>query len=321
MKFGFKIFNNSQEFIASYQNILDLQSTSHIFGSPYFLNYHTKINCYYIAFEKSGKLIAYLPYSVVDKNFLSHQGATYGGFVQLVNLNKQEIDYIYLETINYMKKVGAKTLTIRFLPSLFLNNKNEELNSYFKSKMITLFSEDEYYLTLDNNIKDIESVSFRKDHKRDIKNFAKTNFEIIEDSTNENIDVFYRILKENLKKHKATPTHTFDELNWLFEHLNNNFKLTLIRNTETYLAGSVKISLNNSTDYLIYASLNYEANIRGSLKYLYWFAAKDSFSHNKKYLTFGINNKSNEKKNVGLNSFKIGFRSNVILRDTYKLII
>ena len=321
MNLDFKNFNNTQDFIKKYHNFLNANFLSNIFGSPHFLDYHTKVNCSYLAIEKSNKLLCYLPYSEETNSLVSHQGATYGGFIQIVNLSKDEIKLIYSKTIKYLKNAGVNNLTVRFLPELFADKNKNNLNVYLKSKMKNSFYEEEYYLELNTNIETISSTNFRRNHKRDIKNFSSTKFEIIENSKTENIEIFYNLLEENLKKHNISPTHKLNELEWLLNNLSDNFKLTLIKNSEFYLAGSVKISINKFTDYVIYGSMNYQTNFRGAIKYLYWYTAQDSFRNKKKYLTFGINNKHHEEKNLNLDKFKLGFGCKVANRGTYKITI
>jgi len=319
MNLDFKNFNNTQDFIKKYHSFLNANFLSNIFGSPHFLDYHTKVNCSYLAIEKSNKLLCYLPYSEETNSLVSHQGATYGGFIQIVNLSKDEIKLIYSKTIKYLKNAGVNNLTVRFLPELFADKNKNNLNVYLKSKMKNLFYEEEYYLELNTNIETISSTNFRRNHKRDIKNFSSTKFEIIENSKTENIEIFYNLLEENLKKHNISPTHKLNELEWLLNNLSDNFKLTLIKNSEFYLAGSVKISINKFTDYVIYGSMNYQTNFRGAIKFLYWYTAQDSFRNKKKYLTFGINNKHHEEKNLNLDKFKLGFGCKVANRDTYRI--
>lgn len=319
MSISIRNFDNTQDFIKNYRNFLNPNLLSNIFGSPHFLNYHTKINCSYLAIEKSGELLCYLPYSDEGNSFVSHQGATYGGFIQTEYLSKDEIKLIYSKIINHLKETGVSNLTIRFLPELFIDKNKNNLNTFFKSKMDNSFYEEEYYLELDSEIENISSVNFRRNHKRDIKNFANTKFEIIENNETEQIEIFYNLLERNLKKHDTSPTHKLNELEWLFNNLSDNFKLTLIKNSEFYLAGSVKICINNLTDYIIYGSMNYQVDSTGALKYLYWYTAQDSFNNKKKYLTFGINNKNHEEKNLNLDKFKLGFGCKIADRGTYKL--
>jgi len=321
MNINFKNFNNTQVFIENYRNFPNPNFLSNVFGNPHFLNYHTKVNCSYLAIEKSNKLLCYLPYSEDSNSFISHQGATYGGFIQIEHLSKDEIKLIYSKTINYLKNAGVNTLTVRFLPELFVDMNKNNLNVYLKSQMTNSFYEEEYYLELNTDIENISSTDFRRNHKRDIKNFANTKFEIIENSKTENIEIFYNLLEENLKKHNTSPTHKLNELKWLLNNLSSNFKLTLIKNSKFYLAGSVKISINELTDYIIYGSMNYQTNSKGALKFLYWHEAQDSFSNKKKFLTFGINNKHHEEKNVNLDTFKLGFGCKVANRGTYKITI
>lgn len=321
MNISFKNFNNTQEFIENYRDLLNPDLLSNIFGSPYFLNYHTKVNCSYLAIEKSNKLSCYLPYSEESNSYTSHNGATYGGFIQIEYLNDDEIKLIYSKTINYLKNAGVNNLKVRFLPELFVDRNRNTLNVHLKSKMKNLFYEEEYYIELNTEIENINSANFRRNHKRDIKNFTKTKFEIIESCKTEYIQIFYNLLEENLKKHNTSPTHSMNELEWLLNNLSDNFKLTLIKNSEYYLAGSIKISINELTDYIIYGSMNYHTTSTGALKFLYFNTAQDSFSNKKKFLTFGINNKHHEEKNLNLDKFKLGFGCKVANRGTYIIAI
>lgn len=321
MELKIKIIDSSSNFLEKYEEQISKITIDNIFGSPYFLNYHTKVNCSYLAIEKSKKLISYFPYSNNKKNFFSHQGATYGGFIQFENIDHDETEFIYYSIIEYLKKVNINKITIRFLPELFTEESKNSLNKFFVKHMDSLFVEDEYYLKLDKNIESINNSTFRRNHIRDIKSFLACDFEVVENNRVENIKIFYEILKENLKKHKTTPTHSLIELQWLLKNLNNNFKLTLVKNSNSYLAGIVKISINASTDYIIYGSINYDYNLKGALKYLYWHTAKDSYLSGKKYLTFGINNKHFEEKNLHLDNFKLGFGCEVLKRGTFELIL
>ena len=296
---------------------IDFTNIDNLFGNPYFLNYHKKIVCSYLLIELQNELVGYLPYTKKDGVIFSHGGATYGGFIQILDLNETEIEYIFKNIKKFLISSNFKKLIIRFLPNLFWNN-NKSLNTFFYKNMITKFSEDEFYIPLKKDLFDINSSGFRRNHIRDIKRFHEVPSKIIECDTRESIIAFHEILTNNLKKHEVRPTHTLEELFWLKSNLSNKIKINLLKDIE-YFAGITLFEINKSTDYVMYGSLNYKNNIKGSLKYLYWKTAMNSLKNNKKYLSLGINTKFNEPRNELLEKFKIGFGAEVVKRATKEI--
>jgi hypothetical protein len=165
---------------------------------------------------------------------------------------------------------------------------------------------------------DIKTSNFRRNHKRDIKSFQEINTEIINCETYESVSAFYQLLTKNLRKHSVKPTHTLNELFWLKSNLGKKINITLLKDIQ-HLAGVTLFEINSLTDYVMYGSLNYENNIKGSLKYLYWKIAINSFINDKKYLSLGINTKFDEPKNEMLEKFKVGFGAKVVKRYTKEI--
>lgn len=318
MNISIKSIDNSLEFINySKDKNIDFNNIDNIFGNPFFLNYHENIKCNYLLIELENKLVGYLPYTVKDGSIFSHGGATYGGFIQISDLQENELNCIFEDIKKFYSSSNLKKLVIRFLPDLFWNN-HKSLNAFFHEKMITKFSEDEFYIPINNDLIDINSSGFRRNHKRDIKRFQEINSEIIQCESKEKVSAFHTLLTKNLEKHGVLPTHTLDELFWLKSNLSNKIKIHLLKDKE-YFAGVTLFEINSSTDYIMYGSLNYENNIKGSLKYLYWKTAINSLNNNKHYLSLGINTKYDEPKNELLEKFKIGFGAKVVERHTKEI--
>lgn len=318
MNISIKSIDNSFEFINyTKDKNINFKNIDNIFGNPYFLNYHKNIICRYLLIEVENELVGYLPYTNKDEVILSHGGATYGGFIQILDLKDTEMENIFKDIKKFFSSSDFKKLIIRFLPDLFWNN-NKSLNTFFYNNMITKFSEDEFYIPLKKDLLDINSSGFRRNHKRDIKRFQEIPSEIIECHSRESVGEFHEILTKNLEKHEVQPTHTLEELFWLKSNLSNEIKISLLKDKECF-AGISLFEINKSTDYVMYGSLNYTNNIKGSLKYLYWKTAINSLNNNKKYLSLGINTKFDEPKNELLEKFKIGFGAKVVKRFTKEI--
>jgi len=318
MNISIMSIENSLDFIKYSQNKkIDFNNINNLFGNPFFLGYHKNITCYFLLIELKNELVGYLPYTTNGNSVFSHGGATYGGFVQISELHEKDLNTIYNNILNFFNSSGFENLTIRFLPDLFWD-KHESLNSYFFDRMKIKFSEDEYYIHLSNKLMDIKTSNFRRNHKRDIKSFQEINTEIINCETYDSVNAFHQLLTKNLRKHSVKPTHTLNELFWLKSNLGKKINITLLKDIK-HLAGVTLFEINSVTDYVMYGSLNYENNIKGSLKYLYWKIAINSFINDKKYLSLGINTKFDEPKNEMLEKFKVGFGAKVVKRYTKEI--
>lgn len=315
MKIKIDIIKGSSKFKSYVKNKIKFNQIDNLFANPEFLEYHKKIECFYLVIEVDKNIVSYLPFTRNNNSLLSHGGGTYGGFIQIQDLNNIEINEIETELIKFLSKKKIDILTIRFLPELFWNNYTS-LNSHFISNMDSLFYEEEFYLRLGEDLNKLEDLNFRRNHKRDIKKFLLSDFNFMLCKSDSDVSEFYKILENNLIKHKVTPTHSIDELIYLFNNNSEKISISLIKSKENYLAGLTLFEINSSTDYVMYGSMNYNSDSAGALKYLYWQIAMKSYYSGKKYLSLGINSKHNEPKNSALESFKVGLGAEVVNRHT-----
>ncbi len=320
MQIKLEILDKTSDFIKYTKNQIKFEDIDNLYGNPYFLAYHQEIKCYYLIIEFNHTIVSYLPFTIRDNSILSHGGGTYGGFIQTEDLNIEEVNEVENELIKFLRNKRIDSLVIRFLPELFWNAPSS-LNAHFLSKMEPLFQEEEFYLSLGEDLDNINDLNFRRNHKRDIKKFLKNDFELISCQNNEDVSTFYKILENNLIKHDVTPTHTLDDLIWLFNNIKQKISISLIKSEQEYLAGLTLFNINSSTDYVMYGSLNYNLNSSGALKYLYWKVALSSYISEKKYLSLGINTKHDEPKNEPLELFKLGLGAEVVERHTKAIYI
>ncbi len=197
MQIKLKIIEGSQNFIKYTNNQIKFERVDNLYGNPFFLEYHKKIKCFYLVVELNQKIVSYLPFTKENNSILSHGGGTYGGFIQINDLSIDELCEIENELLKFLKLNGIDRLKIRFLPTLFWNNPSS-LNSYFFSKMESLFTEEEFYLPLGENLDSMENLNFRRNHKRDIKKFLQNEFELISCNLEKDVSAFYEILENNL---------------------------------------------------------------------------------------------------------------------------
>ena len=66
------------------------------------------------------------------------------------------------------------------------------------------------------------------------------------------LDGFWPILSETMARHQAVPTHTREELQWLFEHLPGSFRLLLASDGQRKIAGLLLMDVTGEATEAFY---------------------------------------------------------------------
>ena len=125
-----------------FKNFLYDSSNGTIMSSQEFLNYHgDKFENRYLTFENKNKVVALLVgASVVEnsiKNFISHPGASFGGFVTK-NINFSDTEKIFDLFNNWMKENNFNYFKYKELPVDNLIPINDSLKYLFYKNEIKL---------------------------------------------------------------------------------------------------------------------------------------------------------------------------------------
>ena len=71
MKINLKIIEGSQNFIKYTNNQIKFERVDNLYGNPFFLDYHKKIECFYLVVELNQKIVSYLPFTKRNNSILS----------------------------------------------------------------------------------------------------------------------------------------------------------------------------------------------------------------------------------------------------------
>jgi len=131
---------------------------------------------------------------------------------------------------------------------------------------------------------------------------------------------FYLLLKQNLKKHDVTPTHTLIELIALREMLPEYFRFHQVFFEGKIIAGSMVVVCNDQGVHTFYLCQDYDYQKLRPMNYLMYSLIKTYQGYGYKYLNLGISTEDSGKTlNGGLLRFKEGFGAKGVIRRTYTL--
>ncbi|MBK9331016.1 MAG: GNAT family N-acetyltransferase [Ignavibacteria bacterium] len=261
-----------------------LRNQYNLFFDQRFISYNDvfkkKIKWHHLMFRPEGtnKILAVMTGCERDaagkKYFVSCDGLSYGGF-----LWKRKTDLItYFEVIEsfkiYLAENKFNSCIIRNPPFRYNNIPNEETDY---ALMKEGFDVTGISLT---NIIDVRDFNFKKisgPKKRSIKKSSSViNVELFEEEPDKkNFREFYDVLLRNRELKNVKPTHSFEELIYLKNKLENEiilftakietelaavcvlFKINSDMILNFYLAGDEKFKMNRVSEFLLYKSIEW----------------------------------------------------------------
>jgi len=294
----------------SYDEYILTRNNQTFFLSKKFLNYHyKKFKTNYLIFSKNNIDILAIPISI-NKNILqSHPGTSYGGIIQLNEI--ENYSNLFNEFIQELKK-SKYELKIKLPHPNLIDEKTSIYNNLVHQNMTPEFIEEETIIDIsETDYSTTTNCNFNKGHKTEINRFRNNvNFNFFQIS-NERFKDYYEILYKNTLKFNKFPTHSYEEFVYLHDLFPNKIKTycVLDKVSKKIISGVTIFKLNLKTVSAFYSTYNYEmgSEYRGSLKYVYWqlfdLLQKEGFE----YFNFGIDVTFGNPPSDSLRYFKNGF--------------
>lgn len=278
-----------------------------------FMEYHKdRFEDFSLLVYESEKLVSVLPANRVNDVVYSHQGLTYGGLVYGEKIKLVSIIEIFKKILIFLKENVITKLHLKTLPSIYhLKPAEETQYALFlaEAKLVRRDSLSVLDLSRENKISKIRKRGIQK---------AIFNKLIIKEEGS--LDGFWNeILIPNLdKKHKASPVHTLEEINYLKSIFPDNIRQFNVYHNDKIVAGTTVFESKNVA-HCQYISKNENQGNLGSLDSLFEFLIKEAFAE-KHFFDFGISNESQGRKlNEGLSYWKESFGSSTIVHDFYEV--
>lgn len=288
-----------------------------LFHRHAFLNYHGSRfadNVHHLRFEKKGNLIGILPLGLFDEDgrvAKSPIGASFGGLVCHADCSLNDMEAMVDGLQAYLKNQNVKRLRVVQAPSIYYHSPEDYLDFFLLKNGARAGSSDltSYIRTMDNPVD-----GFLARARRDTLKTLDSNLEF---SESDNVEEFYHILIENMRKFDGTPTHSQEEVAWLREHLPDDVKIYVVRQDGRAIAGTLLFKANTKTWLVFYWAQCQDATQLHPKNFLVVKLSQLARSEGVDYIDFGPQTLQMEPFR-GVTMFKESLGGRGLLRRTYQ---
>jgi Acetyltransferase (GNAT) domain len=290
-----------------------------------FISYHpeNRFEDCSLMFFKGEKLIAVFPAAIISKEnkkiLKSHPGTSYGGIVFRETPSLELCFNLFQILEDFAKVENFSSIEFRHSPKIFNKFPLDQIE--FAMGHLGYIREAEelstcYYLPDFVNFSNDEIIShFNLNNKRNLKYSLNSNLEFQWIDSENNFKLFYKILENNLKKHKTKPVHSLDEIKKLMKLFPERVKIAGAFLGDELLGGSLLFRVNKSSWHIFYSALDYEKSDYHPVHFLIFHLIKQFSKDNITWLNYGISTEDGGKIiNYDLFRFKEGFAGRGIIR-------
>lgn len=287
-----------------------------IFHSLRFLNYHPsqRFKNHHLIIKEKASILALFPAVIQDKTIISHQGASYGGFVLKQGIGIHKTCLIVEHLVTYLKERGYEKIILTQTPLIYY----KEPDQYIDFALVKSgFHYRKREITAVIPIKTAEPLlTFHPDARRSTKKAIREGVII---TISEDFKTFYAILEHNLgMRHNVSPTHTIEELLRLKKLFPDDILLFAAYLNKKMIGGLVVFCVNQDVMLAFYISHNNDFQIYRPINLLFYEVLKWGYIKGFKYLDLGTFT-LNMNPNWGLGRFKENHNARGFLRDSFEL--
>jgi hypothetical protein len=312
----------SKEHKDLWENFVSCSNNGTIFHTRKFLSYHPsdRFKDSSLIFTENKKTIAVLPAAAIKRDgvhtLISHQGASYGGFVYNDNLSIKQAFSLTESLIEFAKENEFKKIVITHSPFVYQKRYNNYVDfAFMRNGFDYVKREVSSVVVLDVREEDVFSL-FKSEARTATRKAEKLGVVIKE---SDDYASYYKILKSNLNlRHGVQPAHSLEELVKLKKLFPDEIKLIGAFVNNIMVAGVVNFYCNEKVVLVFYISHNPEYQNYRAVNLLFYTIIKDAIKRGLSYLDFGLFT-VNMDPNWGLGRFKENFGARGILRDTFYL--
>ncbi len=318
LKTGMEIHKLTERDHKNWEEFVARANNGTIFHRLEFLGYHPagRFKDHHLIIKERGNIIATFPAVEDSKTIISHQGASYGGFVIKDELGIHTIYLMVEHTVEHLKKGGFEKIILTQPPLIYYGTPHQYLDfALIKTGFKYLKREVTAVIPLDAAE---PLATFHGDARRSTKKAIREGVRVM---ISEDYADFYDILKHNLgMRHNVTPTHSLSELLKLKKIFPEKIQLFGAYMKTKMLGGIVTFEANPRVLLAFYISHDDKYQQYRPVNLLFYEVIKWGRSQGYKYLDLGTFT-LNMDPNWGLGRFKENFSARGFLRDTYQLIV
>jgi hypothetical protein len=317
------VIRYEKKYLDDWENFIESSNNGTIFHTRKFLSYHPsdRFKDNSLIFKNKNKIIAVITATDVKKEdcvtLISHQGASFGGFVYKDSLSIRQAFELTETLIDYSINDGFQKIIITHSPFVYQKRYNNYIDfAFMKNGFQYLKREVSSVVSLVGVPEDDVLSLFKSEARTAVRKSEKMGVVIRE---SEDFEDYYKILKNNLAmRHNVNPAHSLKELIKLKKLFPKKIQLVGAYVKSKMIAGVINFFCNQKVVLVFYISNNMEYQQYRAVNYLFYTIIKDAVSRGLSYLDFGLFT-VNMDPNWGLGKFKENFGARGILRDTFYL--
>ncbi len=290
-----------------------------------FLNYHPEgrfEDCSLIIQDKN-KIIAIIPactiYDQNEKIFYSHKGSTFGGIV----VSKSAYDTETLLNIigqfeEYLIKEDYNKIILKITSDLFSKENGSLLEYCLHNKSFNECKELSAYIDFSSYNENIVS-NFAQGKRTNYNNCVKQNMICKKIICDKDIEGFYNLLCDNLRKYSTKPVHSFKEILDLRSRLETEISFWGCYLKNELLAASMMFHFNSTLcAHAQYLCSDQKYNKLSPMTFMYYSMIEKMKDLGYKKLSWGIATENMGKEiNIGLIKAKESYGSKYCINRTF----
>lgn len=295
-----------------------------IFHERNFLNYHpeSRFSDHSLLFLERGNLKAIFPAATIEKDGLkilkSHPGSSYGGLVIKNNIGIKNAFNLVNSLVEYANDNEFNQIEFRQAEKIFNQAPCDELdfallhNGFFREaeELSTCYDLTKYKNKKSADILSSFEIKARNKFRQSLKYNLKSKI-----LNYKEVDSFYNLVEQNLKKHNAKPVHSAEDMKFLLSTYPERIKILGIFEYDELIAGYFIFNINQLGWHIFYASINYQKAELRPLNFGFISLVEYVISQGGKYLNYGISTENGGNViNWNLFEFKEAFGGNGIMR-------
>lgn len=268
--------------------------------------------------DAKGNLRAVIPAAIrhdeCGKSLVCHPGSTYGGIVlDGKSCTAKRVQALIDDLTEWCQAEGFSAIDLRFQPDFMWKNNSASLVEYMlRLNGFTEQVELTTYIDF-SSYKDSILSNFAQGKRTNVNNGIKSGLKCRKLQNAEEVECFYALLCENLKKHAAAPVHSLSELRLLHEEiLAGSTELLGVFSPEGRMlaAGWLFLFKNQQTVHTQYLCADSEFNALSPMTFLYYSSIEYAKQQGYRYLSWGISTEEHGRiLNWGLTESKEHFGS------------
>lgn len=315
-----EVTSYEKKYLDEWESFVEQSNNGTLFHTRKFLAYHPpdRFKDHSLIFMHDKKIVALINAADVQRDgkrcLISHQGASFGGFIYKDSLSLKQAFDLTESLIEHCKENKFEKIIITHAPFVYQKRYNNYIDfAFMRNGFDYLKREVSSVVVLDVKEDDVLTL-FKPEARTSVRRAQKLGVEIRE---SEDYASYYKILKNNLAlRHNVNPAHTLEEIIKLKKLFPDKIKLFGAFVENKMIAGVINFYCNSKAVLVFYISNDMEFQQYRAVNLLFYTIIKEAVHLGLSYLDFGLFT-VNMEPNWGLGRFKENFGARGILRDTF----